>query len=167
MAASQRPLRLKLSRARRRLHRGSARFGLLHYLPIFPSSKQFLGEQYCAAEQDQVVYFCTSDMVPTRGLKAIHQHLTLPNPQWYLQMRKETSRANSLPDRSSGIGPMHSKEPYTAPYLRDTLKPTGSESRMNTGRAPFRVRLNRYKCNSQKPPTMTSSSSTTFSSATS
>jgi hypothetical protein len=73
LAASQRPCRPKLSRARRKLIGASHRFGLLQYLQIFIHYLQCIGEQYSANGQSlrQVIYFRTDDMASTRDWKAI------------------------------------------------------------------------------------------------
>ena len=60
LAASQRPCRPKLSRARRKLIGASHRFGLLHYLQIFIHYLQCIGEQYSTDGQRQVIYFHTA-----------------------------------------------------------------------------------------------------------
>jgi hypothetical protein len=73
LAASQRPFRPKLSRAKQKfkLHGASHRFGLLKYLQIFIHYLQCMGEQYSANGQRHVIYFHTDDMASTRDWKAI------------------------------------------------------------------------------------------------
>ncbi len=53
LAASQRPFRIQLSRARRRLHGDSSEKGSLYFLQMLTAFLQFIGKQYPATEQDR------------------------------------------------------------------------------------------------------------------
>ena len=111
LAASQRSLRPKLSRARLRLYGASPRFGLLKYLQIFINYLQCIGEQYSATGQNQVIYFHTDDMESTRDRKAIPPALDITQPTSFFTNVTEGQRTNPLTDRSSGVGPIHGAEP--------------------------------------------------------
>ena len=71
LAASQRPYRTQLSRAKRTLHGTGPRTGMLYFLQIFTTYLQFLGEHYHAKGQDPVIFFDTGDKKPTKGWKAV------------------------------------------------------------------------------------------------
>ena len=71
LAASQRPYRIQLSRAKRTLHGTGPRTGLLYFLQIFTTYLQLLGEHYPAKGQDPVIFFETDDRKPTKGRKAV------------------------------------------------------------------------------------------------
>ena len=111
LAASQRNLRPKLSRARLRLYGASPRFGLLKYLQIFINYLQCIGEQYSATGQNQVIYFRTDDMASTRDWKAIPPALDITQPTIFFTSETEGQRTNPVTDRSSGVGPIHGVEP--------------------------------------------------------
>jgi hypothetical protein len=111
LAASQRPCRPKLSRARRQLIGASHRFGLLHYLQIFIHYLQCIGEQYSANGQRQVIYFRTDDMASTRDWKAIPPALDINQPTIYFTDGTEDQRPNPVTNRSSGVGPIPGIEP--------------------------------------------------------
>ena len=111
LAASQRSIRPKLSRARRQLNGASHRFGLLHYLQIFIQYLQCIGEQYSATGQRQVIYFRTDDMASTRDWKAIPPALDNNQPTISFKDGTETQRPNPITNRSSGIGPIPGIEP--------------------------------------------------------
>ena len=111
LAASQRTFRPKLSRAKRKLHGASHRFGLLHYLQIFIHYLQCIGEQYSTDGQRQVIYFRTDDMASTRDWKAIPPALDINQPTISFTDGTETQRPNPITNRSSGIGPIPGIEP--------------------------------------------------------
>jgi hypothetical protein len=111
LAASQRPCRPKLSRARRKLIGASHRFGLLHYLQIFIHYLQCIGEQYSANGQRQVIYFRTDDMASTRDWKAIPPALDINQPMIHFTDGTEDQRPNPVTNRSSGVGPIPGIEP--------------------------------------------------------
>ena len=111
LAASQRPCRPKLSRARRKLIGASHRFGLLHYLQIFIHYLQCIGEQYSANGQRQVIYFHTDDMASTRDWKAIPPALDINQPTISFTDGTEDQRPNPVTNRSSGVGPIPGIEP--------------------------------------------------------
>ncbi len=68
LAASktQRPYRIQLSRAKRKLHGGFREKGMLYFLQMFTAYLQFIGRQYSATGQDPVIFFETKDLVSTR-----------------------------------------------------------------------------------------------------
>ena len=110
MAASQRPYRIQVSRAKRKLHGAGPRVGLLYYMQGFTAYLQFFGENYSAG-QDRVIYFNTDDMWPTRGWKAIpaaSQPTTVS-----FSTGNTTHGVNPLADSDcfSGVGPMPGIEP--------------------------------------------------------
>jgi hypothetical protein len=115
LAASQRPCRPRLSRAKRKLHGPGAshRFGLLHYLQIFINYLQCIGEQYSANGQRQVIYFHTDDimMASTRDWKALPPSLDINQPTISFTDGTEDQRLNPVTDRSSGVGPIPGIEP--------------------------------------------------------
>ena len=114
LAASQRPFRKQLSRARRNLHGAGPRAtGSLFFLQIFTSFLQFIGEHYSAHGQDQIIFFGTNDLRSTKDWKAVSAALDRNQPTTRLPFRVEKSNHgdNPLTDRSSGIGPMHGIEP--------------------------------------------------------
>ncbi len=111
LGASQRSCRPKLSRAKRKLHGASPRFGLLHYLQISINYLQCIGEQYSANGQRQVVYFRTDDMTPTRDWKAIPPALDINQPAIHFADEAEDQRPNPVTNRSSGVGPIPGIEP--------------------------------------------------------
>jgi hypothetical protein len=59
LAASQRPYRIQLSRAKRKLHGDAREKGALYVLQMFTAYLQFLGNQYSATGQDQIIFFET------------------------------------------------------------------------------------------------------------
>jgi len=111
LAASQRPCRPKLSRARRRLIGANHRPGLLQYLQIFIHYLQCIGEQYSANGQRQVIYFHTDDMASTRDWKAIPPALDINQPTIIFTGAAEDQGLNPITDRSSGVGPIPGIEP--------------------------------------------------------
>ena len=111
LAASQRQVRPKLSRAQRELYGASHRFGLLSYLQIFITYLQCIGEQYAATGQSRVIYFHTDDMVSTRDWKDIPAALDIRQPTISFNSETGGQRTNPVTDRSSGVGPIHGIEP--------------------------------------------------------
>ncbi len=112
LAASQRPFRIQLSRAKRNLHGAGPRaIGSLCFLQIFTAFLQSIGEQYSATRQDPVIFFETDDLLPTKGWKAIPSALDRNQPTTTFLCGNQSGRENPLTDRSSGIGPMHGIEP--------------------------------------------------------
>ncbi len=111
LAASQRPCRPKLSRAKRKLHGASHRIGLLKYLQIFIHYLQCMGEQYSANGQRHVMYFHTDDMASTRDWKAIPPALDINQPTISFTDGTEDQRPNPVTNRSSGVGPIPGIEP--------------------------------------------------------
>ena len=112
LAASQRPFRIQLSRAKRNLHGAGPRaIGSLYFLQIFTAFLQSIGEQYSATGQDQVIFFETDDQMPTKGWKAISSALDRNQPTTTFPCGNQICGTNPLTDRSSGIGPMHGIEP--------------------------------------------------------
>jgi hypothetical protein len=89
LAASQRPCRPKLSRARRQLIGASHRFGLLHYLQIFIHYLQCIGEQYSANGQRSI--FAQMIWRPLGTGKRFHQHSTLISPRFTSLMGLRTN----------------------------------------------------------------------------
>jgi hypothetical protein len=71
LAASQRPYRVQLSRAKRKLHGEAREKGALYFLQMFTAYLQFLGKQYSASGQDPLIFFETKDLVSTRNWKAV------------------------------------------------------------------------------------------------
>ena len=72
LAASQRPYRIQLSRAKRNLHgAGPHAIGSLSILQTFTAFLQFIGEHSSAAGQDQLVFFETHDRMSTKDWKAV------------------------------------------------------------------------------------------------
>ena len=72
LAASQRPYRIQLSRAKRKLHgAGSRERGSLCFLQWFAAFLQFTGKQYSTTGQDQVIFFETNDQLSTKAWKAV------------------------------------------------------------------------------------------------
>jgi hypothetical protein len=57
LAASQRPYRIQLSRAKRKLHGEAREKGALHFLQMLTAYLQFLGKQYAATGQDPLIFF--------------------------------------------------------------------------------------------------------------
>ena len=111
LAASQRPYRIPLSRAKRILHGDAREKGALYFLHLFTAYLQFLGKQYSATGQDQVIFFETDDLVPTRDWKAVSAALDRNQPTTKLGQGLLNRGRNPLTDRSSGVGPMHGIEP--------------------------------------------------------
>jgi len=111
LAASQRPYRIPLSRAKRILHGDAREKGALYFLQLFTAYLQFLGKQYSATGQDQVIFFETDDLVPTRDWKAVSAALDRNQPTTKLGQGLLNRGRNPLTDRSSGVGPMHGIEP--------------------------------------------------------
>ena len=62
LAASQRPYRMQLSRAKRRLHGDGREKGALYFLHLFTAYLQFIGRQSATTEQDPVIFFETRDL---------------------------------------------------------------------------------------------------------
>ena len=111
LAASQRPFRTQLSRARRALHGTGTRTGMLYFLQMFTTYLQFLGEHYTAKGQDPVIFFETDDRKPTKGWKAVPSALDRNQPTTTFLYGNRILMADPLTDRSSGVGPMHGIEP--------------------------------------------------------
>jgi hypothetical protein len=111
LAASQRPYRVQLSRARRTLHGSGPRTGLLYFLQIFTNYLQFLGEHYPATGQDPVIFLETDDLMPTKGWKAVASALDRNQPTTTFLGGNRNNAESPLTDRSSGIGPIHGIEP--------------------------------------------------------
>ena len=111
LAASQRPYRIQLSRAKRTLHGTGPRTGLLYFLQIFTTYLQFLGEHYPAKGQDPVIFFETDDRKPTKGWKAVPSAIDRNQPTTTFLYGSRILMADPLTNRSSGIGPMHGLEP--------------------------------------------------------
>ncbi len=111
LAASQRPYRIQLSRARRKLHGSLREKGVLYFLQMFTAYMQFIGRQYSAAEQDPVIFFETKDLVSTRDWKAVPAALDRNQPTTKFGQGLLDRSKNPLTDRSSGIGPMYGIEP--------------------------------------------------------
>jgi hypothetical protein len=80
VAASQRPYRIQLSRAKRKLYGDSREKGSLYFSQMFTAFLQFIGKQYSAAGQDQVIFFETNDLVSTRDWKAVSAALDRNQP---------------------------------------------------------------------------------------
>ena len=82
LAASQRPFRIQLSRAKRNLHGAGPRaIGSLYFLQIFTAFLQSIGEQYSATGQDQSSSLRLMTKCPLRAGKPFRQHWTGINPQ--------------------------------------------------------------------------------------
>ena len=111
LAAAQRPYRIQLSRARRRLHGGLQEQGMLYFLQMFTAYMQFIGRQYSTTEQDPVIFFETKDLMSTRDWKAVPAALDRNQPTTKFGQGLLDRSENPLTDRSSGIGPMHGVEP--------------------------------------------------------
>ena len=111
LAASQRPYRIQLSRARRTLQGGPRDKGMLYFLQMFAAYLQFIGGQYSATGQDPVIFFETKDLVSTREWKAVQAALDSNQPTTKFGQGLLDRSDNPLNDRSSGIGPMHGIEP--------------------------------------------------------
>jgi hypothetical protein len=111
LAASQRPYRIQLSRARRKLHGGLREKGMLYFLQMFTAYMQLIGKQYSTTEQDPVIFFETKDLMSTRDWKAVPVALDRNQPTTKFGKGLFDRRENPLTDRSSGIGPMHGIEP--------------------------------------------------------
>jgi hypothetical protein len=111
LAASQRPYRIQLSRAKRKLHGGSREKGSLYVVQMLSAFLQFIGKQYSATGQDQVIVFETSDLVSTRDWKAPSAALDRNQPTTKFGQGPLNRGENPLRDRSSGIGPIHCVEP--------------------------------------------------------
>ena len=111
LAASQRPFRIPLSRAKRILHGDGRKRGALYFLHLFTAYLQFLGKQYSATGQDQVIFFETDDLMSTRDWKAVSAALDRNQPTTKLGQGLLNRGRNPLTDRSSGVGPMHGIEP--------------------------------------------------------
>ena len=81
LAASQRPYRIQLSRAKRKLHgAGSRELGSFYFLQMLTAFLQFIGKQYSATGQDQVIFFETNDLVSTKDWKAVSAALDRNQP---------------------------------------------------------------------------------------
>jgi hypothetical protein len=118
LAASQRPYRIQLrvSRAKRKLHGEAREKGALFFLQMLTAYLQFLGKQYSATGQDQLICFETKDLlvVSTRNCqwKAVSAALDRNQPRTIKLGQGLLNRgSNPLTDRSSGVGPMHGIEP--------------------------------------------------------
>ena len=109
LAASQRPCRPLLSRARRKLNGASHRSGLLRYLQIFIHYLHCIGEEYSANGQRHAVYFHTDDMASTRDWKAIPSAQDSNRPTIFFTGETEGQRLNPVTD--SGVGPIPGVEP--------------------------------------------------------
>ena len=70
---------------------------------FFTTFLQSIGEQYSATRQDQVIFFETddSDLLPTKGWKAIPSALDRNQPTTTFLCGNQSSRENPLTDRSS------------------------------------------------------------------
>jgi hypothetical protein len=111
LAASQRPYRVQLSRAKRKLHGEAGEKGALYFLQMFTAYLQFLGKQYSATGQDPLIFFETKDLVSTRNWKAVSAALDRNQPTTILGHGLLNRGSSPLTDRSSGVGPMHGIEP--------------------------------------------------------
>jgi hypothetical protein len=78
---------------------------------MFTAYLQFLGKQYSATGQDQLIFFETKDLVSTRNWKAVSAALDRNQPTTKLGQGLLNRGSNPLTDRSSGVGPMHGIEP--------------------------------------------------------
>jgi hypothetical protein len=113
LAASQRPFRIQLSRAKRNLHgAGPHAIGSLFFLQIVTTFLQFIGEHYSAVGQDQLVIFETNDRMSTAKWKAVPSALDRNQPTTkFSTNRTPNCGQDPLTDRSSGVGPIHGIEP--------------------------------------------------------
>jgi hypothetical protein len=115
LAASQRPYRIQLSRAKRNLHRANphAIGSPLSLLQTFTFFLQFIGEHYPAAGQDQLFFFEDNDRMSTKKWKAVSSALDRNQPTTQLSNQTPNYGENLNPqtDRSSGVGPIHGIEP--------------------------------------------------------
>ena len=114
LAASQRPYRSQLSRAKRTLHGAGPRTGLLYFLQIFTTYLQFLGEHNITLPKGRALRlpsFETDDRKPTKGGKAVPSALDRNQPTTTFLYGNWILMADPLTDRSSGVGPMHGVEP--------------------------------------------------------
>ncbi len=111
LAASQRPYRIQLSRARRKFHGSHRESGMLYFLQMFAAYLQFIGKQYSTTEKDPVIFFETKDLVSTHDWKAVPAALDRNQPTTKFGKGLLDRSANPRTDRSSGVGPMHGVEP--------------------------------------------------------
>ena len=112
LAASQRPYRIQLSRAKRNLHgAGPHAIGSLSLLQTFTFFLQFIGEHYSATGQDQLIFFEDTDRMSTKKWKAVSSALDRNQPTTQFSNRTPNYGKNPLADRSSGVGPIHGIEP--------------------------------------------------------
>jgi hypothetical protein len=111
LAASQRPYRIQLSRAKRKLHGDLRDKGMLYFIQMFTAYLQFIGRQYSTTEQDPVIFFETKDLVSTRDWKAVSAALDRNQPTTKFGQGLLDRSRNPITDRSSGIGPRHGIEP--------------------------------------------------------
>ena len=112
LAASQRPYRIQLSRAKRNLHgAGPHAIGSLSLLQTFTFFLQFIGEHYSATGQDQLIFFEDTDRMSTKKWKAVSSALDRNQPTTQFSNRTPNYGENPLTDRSSGVGPIHGIEP--------------------------------------------------------
>jgi hypothetical protein len=112
LAASQRPYRIQLSRAKRNPHGAGPRaIGSLSILQTFTAFLQFIGEHYSATGQDQLAFFETNDRMSTKDWKAISAALDRNQPTTKFSSWNPNYGENPLTNRSSGIGPIHCIEP--------------------------------------------------------
>ena len=112
LAASQRPYRIQLSRAKRNLRGAGPRaIGSLSILQPFTAFLQFIGEHSSAAGQDQLAFFETNDRMSTKDWKAVSSALDRNQPTTKFSTRTPNYGENPLTDRSSGVGPIHCIEP--------------------------------------------------------
>ena len=102
---------MQLSRAKRKLHGEAREKGALYFLQMFTAYLQFLGKQYSATGQDQLIFFETKDLVSTRNWKAVSAARDRNQPTTKLGQGLLNRGSNPLTDRSSGVGPMHGIEP--------------------------------------------------------
>lgn len=112
LAASQRPYRIQLSRAKRNLHGAGPRaIGSLYFLQTFTAFLQFIGAHYPATGRDQITFFETNDRMSTKDWKAVQAALDRNQLTTKFSNCNPNFGENPLTDRSSGIGPIHCIEP--------------------------------------------------------
>jgi hypothetical protein len=81
LAASQRPYRIQLSRAKRNLHgAGPHAIDSLSLLQTFTFFLQFIGEHYSATGQDQLIFFEDTDRMSTKKWRAVSSALDRNQP---------------------------------------------------------------------------------------
>jgi hypothetical protein len=80
---------------------------------MFTAFLQFIGKQYSATGQDQVIFFKTNDLVSTGDWKAASAALdrNKPTTKFGQGLLNRGESPLTVTDRSSGIGPIHCAEP--------------------------------------------------------